>query len=146
MSIKDQIQNAMKQAMKDRDKPRLECLRMAKGALLVVEKSSAEDLTDDAAIAALRAEVRKRVQSIELFEEIGKDEEAQATRAEIVILEEFMPKQLSEEDLETKVVAYLREHPEIDHAGKLTGAVKKELGDLADGKLLNAVCRKVLEK
>lgn len=146
MSIKDQIQNAMKQAMKDRDKPRLECLRMAKGALLVVEKSSAEDLTDDAAIAALRAEVRKRVQSIELFEELGKDEEAQATRAEIVILEEFMPKQLSEEDLEAKVVAYLCEHPEIDHAGKLTGAVKKELGDLADGKLLNAVCRKVLEK
>ena len=40
--------------------------------------------------------------------------------------------------------AYLAEHPEMNHPGKLTGAMKKELGDLADGKILNEVCKKAL--
>ena len=60
------------------------------------------------------------------------------------MFEEFLPRQLSEAQLEEKVRAYLAEHPEVNHAGKLTGAMKKELGDLADGKMLNAVCQKVL--
>ena len=95
-------------------------------------------------MAALRGEIKKRQQSIEIFREHGKEAEAVATENEIRIIEEFLPKQLSAEELEAKVRAYLAEHPEMNHAGKLTGALKKELGDLADGKLLNEACRKVL--
>ncbi len=61
------------------------------------------------------------------------------------MLEEFLPQQLSADQIEERVRAYLADHPEIDHAGKLTGALKKELGDQANGKLLNEICRKVLE-
>jgi len=60
------------------------------------------------------------------------------------VLEEFLPRQLTEDELEERVRAYAAEHPEIDQAGRLTGAIKKELGDLADGRLLNEVCKKVL--
>lgn len=143
MSVKDRIQEAMKEAMRARDQQRLETLRMAKGALLVLEKSGGK-VTEEDAIAALRSEVKKRQQSIAIFEEHGKKAEAAATQQEIAVIEEFLPKQLNREQLEERVRAYLAEHPDINHAGKLTGAMKKELGDQADGKMLNEVCREVL--
>ena len=145
MSIKEQIQEAMKEAMKSKQKLRLECLRMAKGALMVKEKASGKEVTEEDAVATLRSEVRKRQQSIEIFRDLNKDEEARDAEQEIAIIEEFLPKQLSAEELEKKVRAYLADHPDINHAGKLTGAMKKELGDSADGKVLNEICRKVLE-
>ena len=145
MSIKDQVQHAIKEAMKSRKTVRLECLRLAKAALLVKEKEAPDALTEKAAIATLRAEVRKRQQSIEIFREHGKEDEAKASEEEIRVLEEFLPQQLSAEQIEEKVRSYLAEHPDLTHAGKLTGALKKELGDSADGKLLNEICRKVLE-
>jgi len=144
MTIKEQIQKSMKDAMRAKDTLRLECLRMAKGAILVKEKASSKDVTEDEVVAVLRTEVKKRQQSIELFEEHDKMEEADAARQEIVVLESFLPQQLSAEDLEAKVRAYLADHPDINHAGKLTGAMKKELGDAADGKMLNEICRKAL--
>lgn len=144
MSIRNDVQDHMKTAMKAREQFRLECLRMVKGALLLKEKESGTEISDDDAVQVLRTEVRKRRQSIELFREHGKEEEAVAAEREIGIIEEFLPKQLSEADVEAKVRAYFAEHPEIDQAGKLTGAMKKELGDSVDGKLLNEVCRRVL--
>ena len=145
MSIKDRVQGAITEAMKNREAVRLECLRLAKGALLVKEKESSAALTDEAAISVLRTEVKKRQQSIEIFREHNKEDEAKASEEEIRILEEFLPQQLSADRIEEKVRAYLAEHPDTNHAGKLTGALKKELGDQADGKLLNEICRKVLE-
>ena len=71
-------------------------------------------------------------------------EAADEARQEIAVLESFLPQQLSEEELEVKVRAHLADHPEINHAGRLTGVMKKELGDLADGRMLNAVCQRVL--
>ena len=146
MTIKEQIQNALKEAMKSKQTARLEVLRMAKGALLLKEKEkeAGAGLSDEDAVAALRAEVRKRQQAAETFRELGKEETAAEAETEIAVLEEFLPQQLSEAQLEEKARAYIAEHPDINHPGKLTGALKKELGDRADGKMLNQVCRKVL--
>lgn len=144
MSLKEEVQQAMKEAMKARQTERLECLRLAKGALLLKEKESSEGLTKEAGIGVLRGEVRKRHQSIALYQEHGKDAEVRAAEFEIGVLEEFLPKQLSAQQIEERAVAFLEAHPEMNHAGKLTGALKKELGDQVDGKTLNEVCRKVL--
>jgi len=145
MSIRDDVQDGIKTAMKAKDTPRLECLRMVKGALLLKEKEKNTEVTDEEAVQVLRSEVRKRRDSIDMFREHGKEVEAKAAETEIAIIEKFLPQQMSAEDVETKVRAYVAEHPEINHAGKLTGAMKKELGDAVDGKLLNEVCRRVLE-
>lgn len=147
MSIRTAVNDAIKDATKNREQVRLECLRMAKAALLLKEKAGPKDIeiSDADAIVALRAEVKKRRDSIETFTQLGKADEVEKTQAEIVVLEEFLPKQLSEADLEAKIRAYLAEHPEVNHAGKLTGALKKELGDLADGAMLAGLCKKVLE-
>lgn len=145
MSIKDRVQEEMKKAMKAQDAFRLKVLRMAKGALTLREKASSDELTDEMAIAALRGEIKKRRQTIEVLVEHGKEDVAASEEAEIAIIEEFLPQQLSAEELEERVRAYLAEHPDIDHPGKLTGALKKELGDQADGRMLNEICRKVLD-
>jgi len=146
MSIKDDIQQALKEAMKNKAHLRLECLRMAKAALLMKEKEGAKDagLSDEVAIAALRAEAKKRQQSVETYAELGKTEEVEKLKVEIAILEEFLPKQLTEAQVREKIQAYLAANPDVTHAGKLTGALKKELGDLADGKMLNDLCREAL--
>ncbi len=148
MTIREQIQEGIKQATKDRDHARLETLRMAKGALLLKEKAKGADahIGDGDAVDVLRAEVRKRRQSMALYQEHGKADEVEALEAEIHVLEEFLPRQLSEPEIEEHVRAYLANHPDINHAGKLTGTMKKALGDGADGKMLNAVCRRVLEE
>ncbi len=144
MTIRDQIQNAIAEATKARKQLRLECLRLAKAALLMKEKEKGEAVTDETATAVLRAEVKKRQQSIEIFRQHGREDAAKLTEDEIRVLEEFLPKQLSADEVEKRVRGYLAAHPEANHAGKLTGAMKKELGDLADGKMLNEICRKVL--
>lgn len=147
MSIKDNIQQALKEAMKNKDHVRLECLRMAKAALLVKEKEGAKDagLSDEVAIATLRTEVKKRQQTVDTYTELGKADEVEKTRAEIAVLEEFLPHQMDEAQVRERIEAYLAENPGVNHAGKLTGALKKELGDQVDGKMLNQLCREALE-
>ncbi len=144
MSIKERVQDEITKAMKARDAVRLECLRLAKGAILLKEKESVAGLTDEMSGVALRAEIKKRQQSIEIFRKYDKETEAVVTENEIRILEEFLPNQMSADEIEAKIRAYLAEYPELNHPGKLTGALKKELGDLADGKVLNELCKKVL--
>ncbi|GMV99549.1 MAG: hypothetical protein AMXMBFR84_06880 [Candidatus Hydrogenedentota bacterium] len=145
MSIRATIQDAIKTAMKDKQKIRLECLRMVKGALLLKEKETGSgEVSDEDATAVLRREAKKRRETAELLRSLGKTDEAAVAEEEVTIIEEFLPRQLSAEALEAKVRAYLLEHPEVNHAGKLTGAMKKELGDLAEGKMLNEICQKVL--
>ena len=145
MGVREHLRDEITKAMRAKDAVRLECLRMAKGAILVKEKESSADVSEETVIAVLRAEIKKRQQSIEIFRQHGRENEAAATENEIAIINEFLPQQLSAEALEARVRAYLAEHPELNHPGKLTGAMKKELGDLAEGKMLNEVCRKVLE-
>lgn len=144
MSIKARVQEEMTKAMRAKDTVRLECLRLAKGALVLKEKEGAGELTEELAAGALRGEIKKRQQSAEIFREHGKEAEALAAENEIRIIQEFLPQQMPAEELEAYVRGYLAEHPEVNHAGKLTGAIKKELGDRADGKMLNEICRNVL--
>ncbi|HEX71715.1 MAG TPA: hypothetical protein ENN65_00150, partial [Candidatus Hydrogenedentes bacterium] len=111
MSIKNAVQEALKQAMKNKNTVRLECLRLAKAALLIKEKEGPKEaeLSDEDAVKALRAEVRKRQQSIETYREVNRPEEVTRLEAEIAVLEEFLPKQLAPEAVEQAIRAYLAE-------------------------------------
>jgi uncharacterized protein YqeY len=144
MTIVERVQESLRDAMKNRQHSRLETLRLMKAALMLKEKETGQAVPDAEAVRVLRSEVRKRQDTVALLEEHGKKDEAEASRREIEVIEEFLPRQLSEAELEQRARAYLVEHPEINHAGKLTGALKKELGDLADGRLLSEVAKRIL--
>lgn len=145
MGLRDDIMNAIKDAMRAKDQERLGTLRLMKAAVLMLEKSGKGEVSDEDIVAALRTEIKKRQQTLELLREHNKADETAAVEREIAVVEEFVPQQLSMDDLLDRVRAYAADHPEIDNAGKLTGAMKKELGDLADGRMLNQACRQVLE-
>lgn len=144
MKISERIQEDMKAALRAREADRLGCLRLMKGALQMKEKESGKALPEEEVVATLRSEIRKRQQSIEIFDEHGRAEETRLAHLEIALIESYLPQQLSPEDVEKRVRAYYAEHPEIDNAGRLTGALKKELGDTVDGKVLNEICRRVV--
>ena len=148
MNTMQKVQEAIKEAMKNKDIVRLETLRMVKSALLLKEKSVAREgeMPESEAVQALRGEIRKRKESIEVFKQVGKNEEVEKLEKEIAIIEEFLPKQLSREEIIEKVQKYIDEHPEINHPGKLTGIMKKEIGDAVDGKVLNEICTELLSK
>lgn len=148
MSIRERIQQDILQTTKARNHARLEALRMAKAAILLKEKEKARDtvLSDEEATAVLRGEVRKRRQSLETYAQLGKQDVVTALDAEIAVFEEYLPRQLSPEAMEDRVKSFLAAHPELTHVGKATGALKKELGDAADGKLLSELCTKYLEE
>ncbi len=146
MTIIERIQEGIKECTKNREMLRLDTLRMAKGALLVKIKEGGhgDGLSDAEAVAVLRAEVKKRQQSIETYREVNRPEMVEQLEQEIAFMLEFLPQQLCEADLEAKVREYLAAHPEMNHAGKLTGAMKKELGDQADGKMLMDICKHLI--
>ena len=146
MSIYEQIQAHIQRAMKSWDNTRLNTLRLAKGAIVLKEKEKGrtEAITDQEIVGVLRSEIRQRKQGIETYDELGKTEEVHALQAEIAVLEEFLPDQLSAAEIESRIRSYLSDHPEINHAGRLTGALKKELGDAVDGSELHALCSRIL--
>jgi len=145
MSVRDDLMEAIKDAMRKKDQARLSTLRMMKGALLMKEKAGQGEVSDEDAYDAFQSEIKKRQQTIDALREHGKEEEIKDTEQEIIIIKEFLPQQLSEEEIEERAKAYLEEHPEIDNAGRLTGALKKELGSQVNGRTLNEVCKRVVE-
>jgi uncharacterized protein len=114
MSLRAQINDALKQAMKAGDKRRISTLRLMNSAIKDKDIGSrteghASALTPDAGLADLFAKmVKQRQESIAVYEQGGRPELAQAEREEIAIIQSFMPKQLSDEEAKTAVAAVIK--------------------------------------
>lgn len=99
MSIRDQVYEAMTAAMRSGDHARRDALRMAWNAITGAEKRDRATLTDEAAIAVLARELKTRRESLEAFASGGRDDLAAPEEAAIAVIEEFLPRPLSEEEL-----------------------------------------------
>lgn len=149
MALQSQIDTDIKDAMRAKDAPRLGVLRMLKSALMnaAIEKGGAGTQLDDAeATAVIRKEVKKRQDSVEGFEKGGRPELADKERAEIEILNTYLPKALSAEE----VTALVRDAIATTGATsrKEMGAVMKLANEKAagrvDGKTLSGEVQKQL--
>src|SRR5215470_12661084 len=105
-AMKEKLRNDLSAAMKARDEVRTRTLRMALTALTNEEVSGkqARELSDDEVVKVLQREAKKRREAAEAFDGAGRTEQAEAERAEGVVLEEYLPAQLSDEEL-TALVA-----------------------------------------
>ncbi len=148
MSLKDKLTADMKEAMKAREagKERLSVIRMVRGAIRQQEIDGKKELTDDDVLAVIGKEVKQRRDSIEEFQKGGRDDLVRQNEAEIAILMEYLPQQLSEEEVRSLV----REAIEATGAAspKDMGRVMKELmpkvKGRADGKMVNTLVRSLL--
>ena len=148
MNLFDQISEDIKSAMLARDKVTLEALRGIKKEFLEAKtaKGSNGELPDDKALAIIRKLLKQRRDSAEIYTQNSRPELAGAELAESHVLERYLPKQLSEEELMPIVRTTAQENGITDpkQGGRLVGILCKQLAGKADGKLIGEVVKKVL--
>lgn len=136
-TIKDQLNNDLKTAMLAGDKTLATTLRGLKSAILYAEVAQGvrdTGISDDEIIALFSKEAKKRQESAELFEQGGNIDKAEAERAEKRVIEQYLPAQMSDEDLGVIVDAVIADMgASKEMMGKLIGAVKSKTGPSVDG-------------
>ena len=138
MSLKETINNDIKTAMKAKDKETLAVLRMIKTAVQAAEIDKKEELNAEEELTILAREAKQRRESLAEFVKAGRDELVAKTEAEIEIVERYLPKQLSVEEVK-EVIATVAEKigaTTQKEFGKLMGAVMQELKGKADGNVI----------
>lgn len=148
MSLTDQINNDLKEAMKAKDTVTLTALRAIKSQLLLAatEKGADGETSDDAGIKMLQKLVKQRKESAELYRAQGRNDLADPELSEAAIIEKYLPKQLSEDELKPIIEALIAKVGASgpQDMGKVMGAASKELGGKADGKTISQVVKQLL--
>lgn len=147
MSLKEKINNDLKEAMKSGDKLRLETVRSIRALILEYEKSGAKtEMTAEDELNLLNSIAKKRKDSIEQFEKGNRPDLAEKEKAELSIILNYLPKQLTEEEVYDeikKLAAELNAVSKADFA-KLMPVAAKALKGKADGKLVKSIVEKIL--
>lgn len=147
MSLKEKINQDLKDAMKSGDKTRLTVVRSIRALILEFEKSGAsKELTPDDEIKMLSTAAKKRKDSIDQFRNAGRNDLVETEEAELNILMSYLPKQLDENEIKTEVqkLALQIGAKTKEDFPKLMPLVMKELKGKADGKLVKTVVENYL--
>lgn len=148
MNLFDQISEDIKKAMLARDKVRLEALRGIKKEFLEAKtaKGAGGELTDDTAMKILVKMAKQRKESASIYAENNRPELAENELAEARVIEEYLPRQLTPEELEAelrKIIAEVGAEGPKD-MGKVMGVASKALAGRAEGKLISAKVKELL--
>ena len=150
MEMFDRISNDIKDAMKAKDKVRLETLRNIKKVFLEAKTAPGanDTLTDDAAMKIMQKLVKQGKDSATLYNEQGRADLAEAELAQVAVIETYLPKQMSAEELEAALKAIIAEvgAEGPKDMGKVMGVATKQLAGKAEGKTINMVVRQLLSK
>lgn len=147
-SIKETLQDDWKNAIKQRDKFKASVISMAKAAILMVEKSGVAEVDDNKVIEILAKEVKQRRDSLIEFENGNRQDLVDQTKAEIEILLQYLPQQLTEEEIR-KIVMESAEKlgtSSIKDMGKLMADVRPKVNGRADGKVVSQIVKEYLNK
>lgn len=149
MSLKSQIDNDIKDAMRAKDQATLLALRGIKSMILLEEtKEGASDagLTTDQEIKLLSKAAKQRRESADVYKTQDRLDLAEKELLEVAVIEKYLPKQLSTEEIEAKVKAIIEEVGATGPGdmGKVMGATNKALAGQADGKAISEVVKRLL--
>lgn len=148
MSLKTKIEGEIKQAMLAKNKERLTALRSIKSLILLAEteKGAKLELTEDAEIALLTKAAKQRKDSLAIYETQNRADLAAVEKLELEVIEEFLPKQLSEEEITNivKEIIATTGATSIKEMGKVMGAASKQLAGKADNKLVADIIKSLL--
>ena len=150
MSLEQKIMGDLKTAMLAKDEKGLRSLRAIKAAILLAKTSegSGGELNEDDEIKLLQKLVKQRKDSLEIFQQQNRTDLAQKEQEEIEIIEKFLPKQLSADELKSEVAAIISEVGATSPAdmGKVMAVATKQLAGKADGKAISAAVKELLSK
>lgn len=147
MSLKTQLNDALKEAMKAKDDVKKTTIRGALAAIKQVEVDQQKELDESDLLAILQKEVKSRKESIADAEKAARPDLVEASQAEIKILETFLPAGLSQEELEAIVKETIAEVSAESMAdmGKVMGAIMPKIKGRADGGQVNQIVRQQLQ-
>ena len=138
----------LKTAMLAKDEKGLRSLRAIKAAILLAKTSGSGGLNDDDETKLLQKLVKQRKDSLEIYQQQNRADLAQKEQEEIEIIEKFLPKQLSADELKEELLLVIKESGASSAAdmGKVMGAATKKLAGKADGKTISALVKELLSK
>ena len=147
MSLKQRIVSDMTAAMKARDAARTSTLRMVKAALQNREIEKGGELTDEETTKSLQTLLKQRRDSVEQYERAGRDELAAKESAEIAVIEEYLPRAASREEIEQAVAAVVAETgaTSMKDMGAVMKAVQARLAGSADGRAVSEIVKAKLQ-
>ena len=147
MALVDDLSAALKEAMKAKDKPKLDAIRQVQTEIAKKKSEKGEEATDELVLAVISSYVKKMTKAVEEYQTLGDrgTEMAEKIQFEIDLLSEWLPEQLREEEVEKIVDAVLIEMGDIDisQMGKVIGAVMSK-GDGIDGSLVSKIVKSKL--
>lgn len=144
--IKEKLLNDLKESMKDKNLVRKNTIQMVRAAILQVEKDKQIELTDEQVIEIIARESKRRKDAEAEFEKSGREDLIKQNQEEIEILKEYLPKQLSIDEIENVVKDIIAETgaTSIKDMGKVMKASKEKIGAAADGKAISDAVKKLL--
>lgn len=147
MQVSEKLSDDYKEALKAGDKGRVSILRMIKAAVKNKEIEKGSSLSDDEIYAILRSFVKRAGESIEQFSKAGRTDLAEKEKEELSIMQGYLPRQLSEEEIRKLVKEVISETGAsgMKDMGKVMKAVMAKTKGQADGKLVNTIVKETLE-
>ncbi len=147
MSLENTITEAIKTAMRAKDKVALDSLRAVKSQILLLKtEAKGAEVSAEQEIAILQRMIKQRKDSYEQFAAQGRNDLAEVEDAQMKVIEQFLPKQLSAEELETEMKNIIAEAKaeSIKDLGKVMGIASKTLSGKSDGKSISEMAKKLL--
>jgi len=150
MSLEQKVMAEMKDAMKAKDEAMLRALRGIKAEIIKAktEPGAGGEVSEDKELSLLQKMMKQRKDSLEIYQQQSRADLAQKEQEEIAVIERFLPKQMSREELKVELQQIITETGASSSAdmGKVMGAATKKLAGRADGKTISAMVKELLAK
>ncbi|MFN3306835.1 MAG: GatB/YqeY domain-containing protein [Candidatus Kapaibacteriota bacterium] len=149
MNLEQKISEELKKAIKERDQTRMDALRSIRAAILEFQKSgTGKELNEDEEIKLLNSLAKKRKEAIELYEKGGRIDLAEKERQELLLIQSFLPRQMSEVEIRSYVEKIINDVNALSprDLGKVMGRAMQELKGKADGSLVQSIAKELLSK
>jgi len=148
MTLKETIEKDLIESMKEKDENTLSVLRMLKSAVKNKEIEAKKELEDADITTVIQSQIKSRRDSVEMYEKADRKELAEKEKAEIEILQKYLPEQMSEEDIRSIVQKAVNDTGAagIQDMCKVMGKIMPEVKGKADGSLVSSIVKEKLSK
>ena len=147
MTLREKLEDDIRQSMRDRNKARLDGLRFLKAAVQAAEKTSGKGLDDAGMVEVTSKQVNDRRESIRMFKQGNRTDLVEKESAELAVLEEYLPPQLSVDELTALIQGIVAEvgATSIKEKGQVMGRLMPQVRGKADGTVVNELVTRILE-
>lgn len=144
--MKTKLINDLKEAMKEKDNIKKNTIQMIRSVILLEEKNKQKELSNNEIEKLIMTQKKQRIDALSQFEKAEREDLIEQTRKELEIIEQYLPKQMNEEEIANIIEGILFRNPEINNFGQIMKLAKEEIGNCADYKLVSEIIKEYLSK